>query len=603
MQEEFGDGFIPFEYHISGVFSTSETAARGSWYGVDGVPAVRIDGKYSVNGAQSCDQTSAAYRARIQERFAETGGLSPVQITGSFIPGDEAVRIRATFELVDPASLTSLHAMLILYEDEILYGGKHWQHVVRVIVDEPVALQNVGDHVLVERTIPTDPGWNPAEIHAVAFLQQTTGTRPVIQAARLPFGDFDWDVSRCVVSLPSGNGEAIFEAGIRNVGPAPDTLLAGLDVGSFSGWDASVEGSLERRLDPGEETIVRVHVRTDASRAIRSGVLRISSRGSGREDSEALEVFNGGRSLLLVDDDGARTDEVTVVEALDARDVLHDVWDSYHDHGQESPLLEEMRDYDVVLWLTGFDLGTYPLDRFDIDALDRCMAGGSSICLSSQGFLNGIAGTSDFVEGDLGIASWTLDTGYVHLDGTPGDPIGGGLSLDLQFNGPYQSKGDDAAPIASASVALTAPNGSRALLRNEAPDGARAVFMPVALHAVSATAADPNNLRTVLGRILDWLEEPMTADAIALPGDLPASLRVVPNPAHGSVGISFVLETAGWVRLTVLDASGRNLGSVHEAVLEPGPHTWTWDVTGEGIRFLRLTEPGGIHATKVIVLR
>lgn len=603
MQEEFGDGFIPFEYHISGVFSTSETAARGSWYGVDGVPAVRIDGKHVINGAQSCDQTSAAYRARIQERLAETGGLSPVQIAGSFIPGADAVQIDATFELVDPVSLTSLHAMLILYEDEILYAGKHWQHVVRVIEDEPIALQSVGDRVAITRTIPTDPGWNPAELHAVAFLQQTTGTRPVIQAARLPFGDFDWNVARHVASLPSGNGEARFDVRIRNTALARDTLRVEFDPGSFPGWSPSVEGPADRALDPGEEALVRVSVSTDATHAVREGALRISSRVSGREVREDLELFNGGRSVLLVDDDGARTDEAPVLDALAARNVLHDTWDSYHAHGQDSPLFDEMRDYEIVLWLTGFDLGTYPLDRFDIDALDRCMAGGSSLCLSSQGFLNGITGASDFVEEDLGIDSWVLDTGYVHLDGAPGDPIGDGLSLDLQFSGPYQGKGDDAAPASSAAAALVAPNGSRALLRNDAPNGARAVFMPVALHAISTTAPDPNNLRTVLGRILAWLEEPMTADVTSLPTHLPAPLLVVPNPTSGRVAISFVLRTAGNVRLELLDASGRNMGSIREAVLESGPHAWTEDVKGEGIRFLRLTTPDGPRAAKLIVLR
>jgi hypothetical protein len=126
MQEEFGDAFIPFEYHISGVFSTDETAGRGNFYGVGGVPAVRIDGKYAVDGATSCDQTSGAYRSRIQQRLQETGSSSPVRIDGSIIPGDDEVRIEATFELVDPVVLTSLHAMLILYEDEIPYNGKHW---------------------------------------------------------------------------------------------------------------------------------------------------------------------------------------------------------------------------------------------------------------------------------------------------------------------------------------------------------------------------------------------------------------------------------------------------------------------------------------------
>ncbi len=378
MQEEYGESFISFEYHITGALSTTETAARGAWYGVGGVPAVRIDGKVAVDGAESCDQTSGDYRARIEERLQETEGMSPVQITGSYIPDEDGVVIQATFELLDSVAFSSLHAMLILYENEISYGGKHWQHVVRAIVDQPIMLESPGDQVTVSRVVPMGDGWNGPEIHAVAFLQETTGTRPVIQAARLPHGDFELTLARTVASLPSGNGESVFDAFVRNSGPQPDTISIGLDTGSFAGWDATIDGAADRSLNPGEESLVRVRVRTDAVRAVRSGTLRAASRASGREASERIELFNGGRSLLVVDDDGNRADEAAVLEALAANGLIYDVWDSYHAHGQDSPLIDEIRDYEIVLWHTGFDLGTYPLDRFDIGALDQLMAGGAA---------------------------------------------------------------------------------------------------------------------------------------------------------------------------------------------------------------------------------
>lgn len=526
-----------------------------------------------------------------------------MQIAGSYIPGEDGVVIQATFELLDPVAISSLHAMLILYENEIPYGGKHWQHVVRAIVDQPITLESPGDRVTVSRVVPTDDAWNGAEIHAVAFLQQTAGNRPVIQAARLPYGDFEFTLARTVASLPSGNGESVFDATVRNTGPQTDTISIGLDAGSFAGWDAMVDGAADLPLDPGGESLVRVRVRTDAALAVRGGTIRVASRASGREASERIELFNGGRSLLVVDDDGNRADEAAVLEALAANGLIYDVWDSYHAHGQDSPLIEEIRDYEVVLWHTGFDLGTYPLDRFDIVALDQLMAGGSALCLTSQGFLNGISAQSDFVRDDLGVTSWTLDTGYAHLDGTPGDPIGDAVSLDLQFNGPFQSKGDDAVPGASAVAVLTAPNGSRAMLRNVAPNGARAVFMPVALNSVPTEGPDPNNLRTLVGRIVHWLEEPMTADA-SLPVVAPTRPLLIarPNPACGETRISFELAESGPVRLDLCDVAGRKVDCLIDGVFPGGRHEWSWNATGSGIRFLRLTTPTGRGIVKLIVL-
>ncbi len=204
---------------------------------------------------------------------------------------------------------------------------------------------------------------------------------------------------------------------------------------------------------------------------------------------------------------------------------------------------------------------------------------------------------------DLGIASWTLDTGYAHLDGTPGDPIGDALSLDLQFNGPFQSKGDDAVPGAFAVAALTAPNGSRAMLRNVAPNGARAVFMPVALNSVPAEGQDPGNLRTLVGRIVHWLEEPTTADT-PLPDVAPARplLLVRPNPARGETIISFDLAEPGPVRLDLLDVAGRRIDCLFDGVLPGGRHEWSWNTTGSGIRFLRLATRTGRGIVKLIVL-
>ena len=137
---------IRWEDHVGDdVFQTTETVARGSWYGVSGIPHVRIDGLSSVIGAGSCASAANQYRSLINNRLNSTGGLSPVEIVGTYLAGGSDVTIQATFRLVDPATLTSLRATLVLVEDDITwccgYGGvSHWDNVNRKLYDQNITL-------------------------------------------------------------------------------------------------------------------------------------------------------------------------------------------------------------------------------------------------------------------------------------------------------------------------------------------------------------------------------------------------------------------------------------------------------------------------------
>ncbi|MBD3162021.1 MAG: hypothetical protein GF346_06975 [Candidatus Eisenbacteria bacterium] len=162
-----------------------ETAERASWYGVVSHPHVRFDGILFDIGATSCDQVEQDYRDLIEQRLADTGGMSPVEITGGYDVGDTDVSIEATFRLVDPVDLTDLRASLLIYENDVFYccgygGVDTWPVVTRRIHDEEIVLQNVDDEVVVSADIPIDPEWDPDMLHVVAYLQNTA-TKEVIQ--------------------------------------------------------------------------------------------------------------------------------------------------------------------------------------------------------------------------------------------------------------------------------------------------------------------------------------------------------------------------------------------------------------------------------------
>jgi PKD repeat protein len=62
--------------------------------------------------------------------------------------------------------------------------------------------------------------------------------------------------------------------------------------------------------------------------------------------------------------------------------------------------------------------------------------------------------------------------------------------------------------------------------------------------------------------------------------------RVTPNPAGGSVRVSYQLPRAGALRVGIYDLSGRLVGVPFEGVGEPGPGSVAWDGRGPGGRQL-----------------
>jgi len=86
------------------------------------------------------------------------------------------------------------------------------------------------------------------------------------------------------------------------------------------------------------------------------------------------------------------------------------------------------------------------------------------------------------------------------------------------------------------------------------------------------------------------------------------ALDVHPNPFNAETVVSFVLDTAGIVTLSVTNALGQQV----EQVVGPteyaaGRHRITWNTAGRGLAggmyFLHLTGPGVDAVTKVLLLQ
>jgi hypothetical protein len=125
--------------------------------------------------------------------MAATGGVSPVQITGTWeITPDETetVHATATFELVDPDVLTNWRATILVYQKWV---GPEWMPVVtRRIVDESnVTLDTVGqthvmqaDMLVVEGQANPHQNWDTSQLVVIAYLQNPSGFE-IIQTSKL----------------------------------------------------------------------------------------------------------------------------------------------------------------------------------------------------------------------------------------------------------------------------------------------------------------------------------------------------------------------------------------------------------------------------------
>ncbi len=83
------------------------------------------------------------------------------------------------------------------------------------------------------------------------------------------------------------------------------------------------------------------------------------------------------------------------------------------------------------------------------------------------------------------------------------------------------------------------------------------------------------------------------------PGARPLALSSAPNPFQRELQVNFDLPSSTYVRLAVFDLTGRRVATLVEGVLDPGPHSATWEApsliggrAGPGLYFIRLEAAG-----------
>ena len=105
-----------------------------------------------------------------------------------------------------------------------------------------------------------------------------------------------------------------------------------------------------------------------------------------------------------------------------------------------------------------------------------------------------------------------------------------------------------------------------------------------------------------------------SSTSVSVPLGVPDAIGLAPpfpNPVRAGVTLRFQMSALGWVRLTVLDVTGRRVRALmDDPGLDPGVHTLQWDGRDEsgalapaGLYLIALQAPAGSYLRKITVIR
>ena len=259
--------------------------------------------------------------------------------------------------------------------------------------------------------------------------------------------------------------------------------------------------------------------------------------------SDTFQIKIGRKPVLLVDDDDGESYDTFFVSALNSLGIKHDVWE-YDLLGLPSDSI--LGSYKAVVWTTGDDFGSVSnpstLTPEDQAKLQAYLDNGGRLFLSGQDLLYDNE-PNDFIINYLHVAGHTDDRGINSVAGVSEDIITDGMSISLSY--PFTNLSDYIVPGADAtgifyrtgsknpaSREKTSPSyrseGSRfagggrlalpslqldnldktnyCALRYPGTGSAdyQVVFFAFPFEAIPQSGADPNNAKTVMGKIMDW---------------------------------------------------------------------------------------------------
>jgi uncharacterized repeat protein (TIGR01451 family) len=242
---------------------------------------------------------------------------------------------------------------------------------------------------------------------------------------------------------------------VRHIGEAgsTDTITLSLDGAA---WPSEMSAS-SLTLSPctSATVVVTVTIPTSATWDARDVVmLTAQSTLSPTLFRTAAITTKVPAPVLLVDDDLFYEQQEKYEAALDEAGIPYDLWQTCPATGgcvENTPPLETLHWYPIVVWWTGFDW--YKPVRVDqIQTLTTYLNDGGRLLLSSQDFLY-YHHDEPFSLHYLGVLSYTEDALPTLARGVPGNPIGEGLG-PWELGYPFENLSDAVEPTLGTAVSF-----------------------------------------------------------------------------------------------------------------------------------------------------
>jgi len=313
-----------------------------------------------------------------------------------------------------------------------------------------------------------------------------------------------------------------------------------------------------------------------------------------------FNLFAGHADVLLVrDEDSENSTQDWYLQSLDSLGYST----NYYDLGIRDDLTSEfINTFPAVIWFTGVDTEN-TLSVEDQSLLMVYLDNGGRLFLSGQNISDELAGT-DFLEDYLYVEhiedTWT---GQETIDGVGNDPIGNGLSFQV-------NQGDGLANQYSMSVVEPIGNGYKVFGYHPSGEGAaircendtfKAIFFAFGFEAINGF----ENRKEILFRILnDYFQVIVETEEYLMSDSRDNKLEIFPNPCSGSVNLRFMVSEQGIVICDLYEISGVRIKRLLNEEKIPGTYEMEIDMSNlpKGVYFCILkTDPEYSGQTKKII--
>ncbi|MDD5087492.1 MAG: Omp28-related outer membrane protein [bacterium] len=604
------------------LWNQTEITTRTNYYGVAsiGVPYGRCDGIADVSRSESGFRNQVRTRAQV---------ASPCTITlNAAITGETSVSFSGTITATDSA-IANQRLFVALLTDRVDYtsapgtnGETMFYNIFRDMwpnaTGETISVAQGASYEFAG-TLNKDAAWPSTGLTVVAWVQDYTskytrqsGWAPVLNPYQVVMHSSDPHQL-----IADRNDEIPYYVELENLGSNDDVYTVTVGSSLPAGWTQTIEAegieanpnSISVPLASQESTWLILNVRPNGSGGSANLSVTAQSDNNPPTNGEVSFRLMAGLDLLLVDDDGGSTFgnfESYYLNALEsaAGNYAWGWWDM-----SETGAIDglDLNGVDVVVWFTGSSPNNSTLDLMEQYLLEVYLTSSyGTLFLTGQGIAWDLR-TSSFLSEILHVSHNQPYAQGRDVVGIAGDPIGDGLSFNINSSGGAQNQTRQSAIAPYDEMAYTifdyTGGDYHAGVAVATPDY-RAVFLGFGFEAIS----DATMRETVMERVLGWLN-PLAADPraeTAMPTEF-ALEQNYPNPFNPQTTIPFTLPMRAEVTLRVFDLLGREVATLASGTFDTGYHHLTWDGSGcgSGLYFYRMDAAAGdrtFHATRKLML-